>query len=49
MSKKMLLPLATGFEEIEFVSTADILRRAGVEVIVASLDEELLEVVYEFI
>lgn len=42
MSKKMLLPLATGFEEIEFVSTADILRRAGVEVIVASLDEELL-------
>lgn len=42
MSKKVLMPLASGFEEIEFISTADILRRAGVEVVIASLDENLL-------
>lgn len=41
MSKKVLLPLAGGFEEIEFVSSADILRRANVEVIVASLSNNL--------
>ena len=40
--KKVLLPLASGFEEIEFISTADILRRAGVEVVIASLGENLL-------
>lgn len=44
MSKKVLLPLASGFEEIEFVSIADILRRARLEVMVASLDENLLVV-----
>lgn len=44
MSKKVLLPLASGFEEIEFVSIADILRRARLEVVVASLDENLLVV-----
>ena len=42
MSKKVLMPLAEGFEEIEFISPADILRRAGVEVVVASLSEDLL-------
>lgn len=42
MSKKVLLPLASGFEEIEFISTADILRRAGVQVVIASLSENLL-------
>lgn len=41
MSKKVLLPLAGGFEEIEFISSADILRRAKLEVIVASLSENL--------
>ncbi|WP_300220685.1 DJ-1 family glyoxalase III [uncultured Helicobacter sp.] len=35
---KVLLPLAQGFEEIELVSIADVLRRAGVEVALASLD-----------
>lgn len=40
--KKILVPLAEGFEEIEFVSICDILRRAKCEVIVAALGENLL-------
>ncbi|TQR33012.1 DJ-1 family protein [Campylobacter sp. MIT 99-7217] len=42
MSKKILAPLATGFEEIEFVSIVDILRRAGLEVIIATLNDDFL-------
>jgi 4-methyl-5(b-hydroxyethyl)-thiazole monophosphate biosynthesis len=39
---KVLVPLAGGFEEIEAVCIIDVLRRADIEVIVASLDANLL-------
>ena len=39
---RVLVPIAIGFEEIEAVSIIDILRRAEVEVLVASLDSNFL-------
>ncbi len=36
----VLVPLATGFEEIEAVSIIDVLRRGGIEVVTASLDKQ---------
>ena len=36
---KVLVPLACGFEEIEAVNIIDVLRRADMEVLIASLDE----------
>jgi len=39
---KVLVPLANGFEEIEAVSIIDVLRRADIEVIVASIDKNKL-------
>lgn len=45
--KKILVPLADGFEEAEFIGIADVLKRASenvsdFEVIIASLDKNLL-------
>ena len=37
---RVLVPFTEGVEEIEFVSVVDLLRRAGVEVCMASLDGE---------
>jgi 4-methyl-5(b-hydroxyethyl)-thiazole monophosphate biosynthesis len=37
--KRVLVPLAEGFEEIEAVAIVDVLRRAGLEVTTASLAE----------
>src|SRR5471032_229334 len=42
MKKRVLCLLFPGFEEIETVAPVDLLRRAGVEVIVASLTGEKL-------
>lgn len=42
MKKRVLCLLFPGFEEIETIAPVDLLRRAGVEVIVASLNGEQL-------
>lgn len=39
---RVLVPLAKGFEEIEAVNIVDVLRRSGIEVILASLNDEML-------
>ena len=41
-SKTVLVPLVNGFEEIETVTPVDLLRRAGAEVILASVTGEML-------
>lgn len=38
---KIAVPVATGFEEIEAVSIIDVLRRAGIEVMMVSVGKEL--------
>lgn len=38
---RVLIPLAKGFEDIEFVSVVDVLRRGGVEVVTASIGDGL--------
>ncbi len=42
MSKRVLCLLAPGFEEIETVTPIDLLRRAGAEVVLASVDGQEL-------
>ena len=39
---KVLVPLASGFDEIDAVTIIDVLRRSEIEVLVASLDENSL-------
>ena len=39
--KTILIPIATGFEEIEAVTLIDVLRRAGLKVITASVSKKL--------
>jgi len=39
MSKRVLIPIADGCEEIEAVTIIDILRKAGADVVVASIDQ----------
>ena len=39
---RVLVPIATGFEEIEAVCIIDVMRRAGIDVIMGSLNEILL-------
>ena len=39
---RVFVPIAAGFEEIEAVNIIDVMRRAGIEVIMGSLDENLL-------
>ena len=41
--KKVLVPIAPGFEEIETITVVDILRRAGARVIMAGTIEGVLE------
>jgi 4-methyl-5(b-hydroxyethyl)-thiazole monophosphate biosynthesis len=42
MEKKILVPLAEGFETIEALSVVDIFRRAGAHVDLAAIGDSLL-------
>lgn len=38
---KVLIPLATGFEEIEAITIVDVLRRGGVDIVTAAIGDSL--------
>lgn len=42
MVKKVLVPLAEGYEEMEALTIVDVLRRSGIEVITVALTDNLL-------
>ena len=41
--KRVLIPLAEGFEETEAIATADVLRRAGMDVVLAGLPSSIIK------
>ncbi|NIP40927.1 MAG: DJ-1 family protein [Candidatus Aenigmarchaeota archaeon] len=43
MMKKVLIPLAEGFEEIEALAVADVLRRGGLEVVLVGLPGSIVK------
>ncbi|MBN2042894.1 MAG: DJ-1/PfpI family protein, partial [Candidatus Aenigmarchaeota archaeon] len=43
MKKRVLIPLANGFEETEAIATADVLRRANIEVVLAGIPGQIVE------
>ena len=45
--KKVLVPLAEGFEEIEAISIIDLLRRAGITVVTASLGAKAVKAAHD--
>lgn len=49
MSKKVLFPISNGFEEIEALAPIDILRRAGVEVTIAAVEDILTSGAHDII
>ena len=41
--KRILIPLANGFEETEAIATADVLRRANMDVVLAGIPGQIVE------